>query len=188
MILDSWVWKRDLARRGDVLQKRIQQQRWTEASCANVERDIFLSAYVVRKLLEAGKISDEVESTSLRAVEYYLRKECTVDIMNWHKLDELYDLSSGTETVVNIREYCNQIIHSFVFSLSFSESGGLDGFFVASDREKDRRLLYLNISTVAEALRCVTEDDVVTLQMSRNGVGMPMKIIKKSNQPPTVIR
>jgi hypothetical protein len=173
MILDSWVWKRDLARRGDVLQKRIQQQRWTEASCANVERDIFLSAYVVRKLLEA---------------EYYLRKECTVDIMNWHKLDELYDLSSGTETVVNIREYCNQIIHSFVFSLSFSESGGLDGFFVASDREKDRRLLYLNISTVAEALRCVTEDDVVTLQMSRNGVGMPMKIIKKSNQPPTVIR
>lgn len=188
MTWESWPWKRDLARQGDVLQKRIQQRRWSEASCANVERDIFLSAYVVRKLLEAGKISDEVETTSLRAVEYSLRKGCTVDIMNWHKLDELYDLSSGTETVVNIREYCNQIIHSFVFSLSFSESGGLEGFFVASDREKDRRLLYLNIRTVAEALQCVTEDDIVSLQMSRNGVGMPMKIIKKSKRSTTVFR
>jgi len=180
MIWESGPWKRYLARCVATLGQRKQQRRWTEASCAAVERDIFLSAYAVRKLLDAGMVSDEVESGSLRAVAHPPRG-CMVDIMNWHRIDELYDLSTHTEVALSLRELCNQVVHSFVFSLAFAAPGGLEGFFVASDREKERRLLYFSIDAVADALLRVADDDIMTLYLSRGG-GMPAKITKKSNR------
>ena len=181
LIWESGPWKRYLARCVNGLRRRRQQRRWTEASCAAIERDIFLSAYAVRKLLDAGKVSDEVESGPLRAVAHPPRG-CTADVMNWHRIDDLYDLSTHTEVDLSLRDFCNQVVHSFVFSLSIAASGGLAGFFVASDREKERRLLYFSIDTVADALLRVADDDIVTLHVSRDGVGMPAKITKKSNR------
>jgi hypothetical protein len=146
-----------------------------------VERDIIVSAYAVRKLLEAGKISDEVESISLRA-QAHLPRGRTVDLMNWHTIGELYDLSRHTKVDLSLRDFCNQIVHSFVFVLSFAAPGGLAGFFVASDREKERRLLHLPIDTVADALLRVADDDIATLHMSRNGIGAPAKVTRKSSR------
>jgi hypothetical protein len=140
-----------------------------------------LSAYAVRKLLESGKISDEVESAWLRAVAHPSRGS-TVDIVNWDKIDELYELSTHTAVNLSLREFCNQVVHSFVFTLCFAESGGLAGFLVASDREKERRLLYLSIDTVTDALLRVADDDIVTLHISRGSAGMPAKITRKSDR------
>lgn len=181
MIWDSRPWKRNLARCVDTLRRRKQQRRWTEASCIAVERDIFLSAYAVRKLLEAGKISDEVESDSLRAVAHLPRGR-TVDVMNWNRIDELYDLSTHTEVNLSLRDFCNQVVHSFVFVLSFAAPGGLEGFFVASDREKERRLLHFPIDAVTDALFRVADDDIVTGRVLRDAVAKPARITNKSNR------
>ncbi len=35
--------------------------RWTERSTVNVEKDVFLGFYIIRKLMEAHKLSVEVE-------------------------------------------------------------------------------------------------------------------------------
>src|SRR5262249_34944504 len=144
MIWESGPWKRDIARRVARLKRRQRQRRWLEASLASVEQDIFSLAYAVRKLIEAGKVSDEVEAEPLSALEYHPLGR-TVDIMNWHKLDELYDLETHKDKRITLRDFCNQIIHSFIFLPSMGESGGLDGFFVASDRTKDRRLPHFKV-------------------------------------------
>ena len=168
-----------------------------------MERDVFLSAYTVRKLMEADKLSDELESSSLRALKYLPRdrtvdiinagtplnesgpmnlpRDRTVDIMNWHKIDELYDISSHVVVSVGLRQFCNQVVHSFVFSLSMTARGGLDGFFVASDHTKDRQLLYFSIDAVVNTLLRVADDDIVSLRMSREAIGKPMKVTRKSN-------
>lgn len=152
-----------------------------------MEQDIFLSAYAIRKLMDACKISHEVESTSLPGLEHSASGR-TVDLMNWHRLDELYDLSKGVEVCVGLRDFCNEIVHSFVFSLTFTQRGGLDGFFVASDREKDRRLVYFDIGSVIDALMRVAGDDIVSAHWSRDAVGTPIKVIKKSNhRDPTAL-
>jgi len=181
MIWDSRPWKRNLARCADSLRRRKQQLRWTEVSCAAVERDILLSAYAVRKLLEAGKVSDEVESRSLRALAHLPRGRA-VDIMNWHGIDDLYDLSTHTEVSLGLRDFCNQVVHSFVFVLSFAAPGGLEGFFLASDREKERQLLYFPIDAVTDSLFRVADDDIVTGRVLRDAVAKPARITKKSNR------
>lgn len=178
MIWDSLPWKRELTRLAESLRRRKSQRRWPGSSLARVEQEIFLSAYVIRKLLDSNKVSDEVASSSLRGRAH---KHCsgTVDIMNWHKIDELYDLSSGEEISLGLRDFCNQIIHSFVFVLAITN--GLEGFYVASDRDKSSRLLYFDIDEVINTLVEVSEDDIVRLVAIR-GTDGEMKLIKKSNR------
>lgn len=180
MIWESWPWKRELLKRAASLDSRKRQRRWSDASCARVEQDIFLSAYVIRKLLDAKKISDEVESLCLRALTHQPLSR-PVDIMNWDKIDRLYDLSHCAKASVSLREFCNQIVHSFVFLPCFDgDSGGLSGIFVSSDREKERRLLHFNLCEIVSVFRRVAEDDLVALHMTRDAVGEPLKVRGKS--------
>ena len=180
MIVESWPWKRDLAQRAEAIRRRKQQRRWSEGSFAALERDIFQSAYAVRKLMEAGKISDEVESSSLKATVHKPHGRA-VDIMNRHRFDELYDLSRGSPGDIPLRDFCNQVIHSFVFSPAIEKGGALAGIFVASDREKGRRLRYFDVDTVIDALVRVAEDDIVSWRGEREKVSGEVKITRKSN-------
>jgi hypothetical protein len=181
MIWDSWPWKCDLAMRAQTLRRRMQQRRWPETSLAAVERDVFLSAYEVRKLLDAKKISDEVESRLLRAKQFSATGH-PIDIMNWHKIDKLYDLSRHLEADVLLRDFCNQVIHSLIFLLSFSANNGLDGFFIVSDYESKRKLFYFSIDSVISVLLSVANDDIVYVKTRRDKVGERMKITRKSNR------
>ena len=56
MIFESYPWKRFLGKQAEVLCRRKSQRKWTESSLACVERELFVSAYAVRKLLEANKL------------------------------------------------------------------------------------------------------------------------------------
>lgn len=180
MIYESYPWKCDIATRAARLRRRKQQKRWPEASFAAVERDIFLSAYAVRKLIESNKISDEVQYSTIRAGAYQSR-HIAVDFMNRHDLDSLYDLSVPSEkTEVSLLDFCNQIIHSFVFCLAFDDNRAFDGLFVASDRDKEQRLLHFEIDTVMDALERIANDDIVLLQARR--VGGVARITRKSSR------
>ncbi len=149
---------------------------------AKLEREVFYAAYAVRKLLDAFKISDEIEGLSLTGLEYE-RQNRMIDLGNRDRIDELFDLSCSTECKVALREFCNQVIHSFTFvPARQDETNGLAGFFLASDRQKDKSLLYVDIDEVIAALLKVANDDIVRMQWIRDGVGLPMRIIKKSNQ------
>lgn len=179
MIWESSPWKQYLARSAANLRRRKRQKRWTAASLAALEREVFFSAYAVRKLLEAGKISDEAEARPLRAAKH-LPSGRTVDFLNWDKLDELYLLSARTEIDLPLREFCNQIIHSFVFTPTITDRGGLGGFFVTSERDKNKRLLYFAVDDVARSLARVA-NDIVDASFHRDFVGGPAKITKKSS-------
>ena len=183
MIWESGPWKRDLLRRAHTLCRRRKQRRWVEASFASVEQDIFLSAYAIRKLLDAYKISDEVESASLVATAYEKRQSWPVDIQNAHKPNELYDLArDGVEVNLSLRQFCNQVIHSFIFFVEREEWGGLTGFYVASDREKESRVLHFDLDEVIETLTNIVEDDIVTMRVQREAVGQLAKVTMKSSR------
>ncbi|MDQ3034349.1 MAG: hypothetical protein M3Y87_18215 [Myxococcota bacterium] len=167
-----------MAKRAARLQRRKTQRRMGEASFAAIEQDVFLAAYCVRKLAEAKKLSDEVESISLRASAFAPREQ-PVDLMNWFKLDRAYDLTSSVPAEVSLRDWYNQVIHSFVFVVD-TERTGLAGFYVSSDRLKHKRLLYFAADEVIGALARVADDDVVSVKMERDGSGA-MQVVSKSN-------
>ena len=179
MIYDSLPWKRDLAQRATRLERRKTQRAMREASLAAIEHDVFLAAYATRKLIEAKKISDEVASMVLRASAFKPRG-VTVDVQNWDALDRLYDLDSSATLDVKLGHWCNQLIHSFVFVLELDASR-VAGFFVASDHEKDSRLLHFSLDVVVDAIRRVANDEIVALSWGRDAAGI-MRVASVSNR------
>lgn len=115
MIWDSVPWKQEIKRRASSLRRRKKQKRWGAASIAKLEQEVFYAAFAVRKLIQSFKVSDEVESITIVAEKYPPTNKVT-DVMNWHQIDELYDLSKKELTDFALR--ANAIKSSIVLSLS----------------------------------------------------------------------
>lgn len=182
MIWESGPWKLEIFRLAMALRRRKGQKQWRQESHARLEQEVFFAAYAVRKLIDAYKISDEVESLSLDA-KAFPRRERAPDLMNWHRVDELFDSSVSTKCRISLKDFCNQVIHSFVFiSCVDEESQGLCGLLLASDRQKDESILYFDIDQVIDRLLAVAHDDIVRAEYVRSGVGEPVRVVMKSNR------
>ena len=182
MIAESWPWKPELAKHVHAIRRRITQLRWPPSSLAALERDLFVAAYAVRKLVEAVKVSDEVEASSLLA-RAHPRRDRPVDVANRHRVDDLYDLTISSEQRVGLRQFCNQVIHSFVFAIVTGPDGGLAGVFIASDRDKDRHVLFFHAEEVVETLGAVVSDEVASMELRRDGDGGPLRVRSKTRTP-----
>lgn len=177
MIWDSVPWKNDLARFAKALDKRKAQLRWTQVSSARLEQEFFFSAFAIRKLIEAKKLSDEVLKVTIKANEHKPVGRL-VDLMNWHKIDKLYDLERHTTRHFLLEAYCNQIIHSFIFIPVLQENAeGLMGIYVSSDREKGKGLFYFDLEDIKKMLEYVASDDIGYGEMFRSSSTNEIMII-----------
>ena len=157
MIWDSSYWKDDLLRRAKGLQRRRSQKEWGQAALSRVEQDLMLGFYSVRKLIEASKLSDAVAQQVIRVSVYPpTGKQATK--LNWHKLDELFDLDRSHEESRGLSYLCHQFIHSYIFMVRTHEAGGLEGFCFASDRQRVKGLYYLPVTEVIRLFREVGKD------------------------------
>lgn len=72
MIWESKRWKDELLANAKLL-KQLEKKRRTEGRAFQFERAIFLSAYIMRKLWEARKLSSVWEKRELACILYPLR-------------------------------------------------------------------------------------------------------------------
>jgi len=91
--------------------------------------------------------------------------------MNWHKIDEKYDLSTVKRETRNLEWLANQIIHSFVFIPAYSESGLFDGVYVASDRERNKRVYFFQRKLVLDILNLIGNDYPAQSHLTRDENG-----------------
>jgi hypothetical protein len=159
VIDESYYWKVDLLRQSCALKARAAQKRWTDASFARCEQTIMLGCFSVRKLIESRKLTDKVAKKSVR-IGCYPPNGKAVTLLNKHKIDELFDLDKPGERLVKLSFLCNQVIHSYVFTLLFHEGGGFSSILVASDYERSRTLWEIPASRIIEVFEMVGNDDV----------------------------
>lgn len=180
MIDDSIPWKEDLLRIADVLERRTAQRRWTERTSFLVERDVMNAAYAVRKLTEARRISDELAAEPVVCGRHSLTGG-PVDIWNRYEFYEHYDMERPETVSLSLGEFCNQIIHSWIWMLSATEppSALFDGIYVSSDRARKRHVYFLPADRLISTFRSVGLDDIVSMQMQRDRNG-DMQILKAS--------
>ena len=157
MIWESYYWTKSLLKHASNLRKRKTQKRWSEASLARVEETVMLAFYSTRKLIEAAKLARETAKKEIE-VEQYPWKGKPVTRLNWHKLDELYDFDSASTARIPLQRICNQIVHSYVFAITHSESSGLGGFLFVSDRDRHRYLHSLSADQVIALFEHVGND------------------------------
>lgn len=180
MIWDSLPWKQEIERRASSLRRRKKQKRWGAISVAKLEQDVFYAAFAVRKLIEAFRVSNEVESLLIVAEEHPPRNK-VVDVMNWHRIDELFDLSSKKRRTFCPKELCHQIIHSFVFVPCLDDdTASLSGFFIASDWQKKKSLFFVNIDEIIKMLEAIANDNIESSIGRRDPESGEMKVIAKS--------
>jgi hypothetical protein len=91
--------------------------------------------------------------------------------MSYERIWQHYDLGDGTEHVLTMGEFCNQIIHSFNWTVSCHEDGGLGGVFFSSDTARRKVLYFAYIDLIVMLLREVGYDNVVSISMTRGGNG-----------------
>lgn len=137
------------------LKARQKQKRYTDRSLAVFEKEIFFAFYAIRKLIESEKLSDSVANLSVPAFSYP-RKGKPEPFRSWrYKLDALYDFQKRKPVPLNLGFVCNQIIHSYIYIEGFDDDGKLDGIFFSSDRERKRKLYYLELSAIVNLLKRV---------------------------------
>jgi hypothetical protein len=164
MISESFYWKLDLLKQAASLRKRSEQRRWPEASVARCEQTIMLGFYSIRKLIESVKLTDVVSNTSV-PVRSYTSTGRTVHLLNCHRIDELYDLDKSQKKTFSLPYLCNQVMHSYEFSLLFNEDRSLAGMLLASDRQRSKELLQVSVESIIRIFERVGRDDATVVSL-----------------------
>lgn len=178
MISDSVPWKEELLRVAQSIERRTTQRRWTERTSFLVERDLMNAGYALRRLNEARKISDELAAERVTVQRHDLVRG-PIDIWNRHEFWEHFDMENSQPVDLTLTEFSNQLIHSWVWSLSATDSAPhrFDGVWVSSDWASKNFLYFVSVDTLIRLFRAVGLDDVAEVQYrwGRDGV---MRVVK----------
>ncbi len=174
MIWESGPWKDDLKKDAAIIQRHANKRTSGESRFVLLEKKIFLTAYAMRKLVEApAKLTDQIRSTNLTCLEYP-GTAAVLDEMNWHNLEKHFDFGAPKKSSINIRNLVNEIIHGFVFAFTTKESEkpSVSGFLVASDWNKNVRLLEIGIANYVELVQKAADSNPVCVSFKRTRSGI----------------
>lgn len=178
MVWESENWKVPLLKLAKRLAALKASNALSEDQIAQIERDIFIGFYSVRRLAETPtKVTDQTRTRLLVVSKFANLKPVTW--RNNHRLDELYDMNKSNQEKRDIPFVCGRVIHSFIFAPCVSEEGGLCGVFFTSDLDKDKFLLFMDIDEVIALFRQVGNDNPCVIESSRDVVtGVETLIVK----------
>jgi hypothetical protein len=148
---DPAPWHDELAKTAARLEARTKQMRWTGRTGYLIERDFVLSAYAMRKLVEAGETPEGLKRHQIpvRCFELIGRRPLSAD-----NIADCYDFDNGRRKMLSLIELCDEILHSAVFTFCCGESGDLfDGIYVSSDSDKNE-YVYLLLASDFIAVCC----------------------------------
>ncbi len=167
MIEQSFYWKRELFKIAVDLRDRRKRRRWPQASLARIEVNVMLGFYMIRKLLEARKVSDSIAKRRL-PLPVYCATGTRITYRNAHRIEDLYDLSGAHGETRTVAFICDQIIHSYIFVSCFADPPGWDGVLFASDRQKSRGVFYLRSRQILSLFRSVARNDPAWIRWKLN--------------------
>lgn len=158
MIKDADLWRAELRRTADQLERRQAQRHWTHVSFTRTEQAIMLAFYAIRKILEAGKTSPAVRKLRVRLTEYNRSAFSTQVKVVAPILQAYYALERPHRGTRDVLFVCHQIVHSYVFAVATGYESGFAGVYFASDRERNERLFFLEAEELVATLRRVGAD------------------------------
>lgn len=157
MIYESFPWKEELLKISHSLEVRLNQKRWIIRTSFLFEKEIFTSFYIIRKLIEAEKVSTKNKHINIPC---YLIPSTgkTVTRFNKHRATELYDFTKYKKSKINILDLCHQVIHSYIFDPTFDEDLLLVGFWVSSEKSRNNSLYSFVLDDVIKVFKIFGND------------------------------
>ncbi len=160
---ESYFYKDDLSKAIKTLKKYDKLDYWkNDKSYYLLEKTLFFGFFVIRKLIENKKITDEEITRDYKCKYYKILSEKIIHRMNKWDIDKNFELGKQNIETMKISEICNQFIHSYVFMLVLSSRGRMRNIFVSSDFQRNKKVYLFNIKDVVRIFRNIALDIVVT--------------------------
>ncbi len=157
MIFESGPWKADLKRDAAILRRwsALHVQRARRSTL--IEKKVFLSAFAIRKLIEARRVSSTLGS---QAFPLTISSATSADITseNNHRIDRLYDLAAPQSGSLEVGRLVSVIVHSLIFVEEEDEDGRVIAFHVTSDWDRFKGLYRVELDRFIELLDQVSDD------------------------------
>jgi hypothetical protein len=156
VIYESLPWKQRL-RRDAAMIKKWAKKPATERRSQIIEERIFIAAYLIRKLLEAEKLSSHFRE---RLIPCRIYAPCDGSpAPPWRPVERSYDFSSHRNESLPIPKLLNMIIHSHHFAEVMDDiQGSVKAFLVNSARTKCSGLWEVCLVDYIHLLDAVAED------------------------------
>lgn len=161
MVHESYPWKQDLRRRKNLLLRYNKADRFDanyDATYTVIEKAIFYSAFIIRKLIDCDRLSTEADDWQVQIEKYSALKE--FDRIHHFVDEDSHDWENGQGLTVPAKNICNWLIHSYVFTLMFKD-GTVDAFAVASDFDRNDSLYVIELAEWIRYMEFVASDYVV---------------------------
>lgn len=141
------LWKRELARIAQRIDKRAQRKRWGPSYNFPFERDVLFAACIIRKLIESAQFSARLLNRTIEPTFYPVRSpeellELRETIFHFA---QRFQMMKGQKKRITVRDFMSQIIHSYYFSPFVAPEFGVFGIFVSSDKARKVGLYYITL-------------------------------------------
>lgn len=170
MIEDSVPWRQELSRIADRLERRSAQKRWSDRAAFEVERDLMVGMFAIRRLIESEKSSSRLPEKKIPVAVCRLTGREPSPLDSWRPW-EFYDTESTQHSELPLSKLVHEFIHSFTLTVSAEDGQPVTGVLVASDRTKKRHVYSVSMAELVALFRYVGTEDVVSFRGSlRSGV------------------
>ena len=176
---ESYYWKENLKRSLGKLAMWQKQRRWSEHSICLFEREIIVTFFFIRKLIEDHKLTDKCRTQNLIGTRYR-HVGPRVDISNRWKIEKLYNLGHGRKRSLSLTFVANQIIHNFIFITVRFQKGMPEGIMVSSDFKRNNHLYHFSLTELVRVIRNVAADNIMYVEMRRHSKTEDMEVVRIS--------
>ncbi|KAB7653435.1 hypothetical protein [Plesiomonas shigelloides] len=178
MIYESRYWKQPLLESAQRLLSMKSKVDLSEDTLAQIEKDIFIGFYSIRKLFDTLKVTDELKSKKY-SVNWFPHQGREVTWRNNYRVNEHYDLNHQNTESRDLWFIASRLIHSFVFQISVSEQGGLNSIFFSSDSDKNKKVYFLSVDDIVGFFNEVGKNYVTEITYSYDDkTGEMMTVVK----------
>jgi hypothetical protein len=158
-MIESRYWKEDLRSHAKRLEPQRTPRRWSERAVVNFEKELMVSFFMVRALLEREKLSKKV-TDHVVPVARSPWNGTPVTKLNYWCVDELYDFDQTREIMVSLNFVSNQFVHARAIFSGRDKSRNWSEVLVCSDYEKKKAVYVVALSDIRTVFRLVAGDSV----------------------------
>lgn len=194
MIINSTHWKTDLQKESEDIDSYFETIDFSNnddsqdgdddlynLAFIKLQKFAIYSAIVIRKLVEANKISDELIGENFQIKKFLKNSTRKVTFLNGYELEILYDIKNPEKLNTNLKRLTDDIIHSFHFipeynwqkiDISIEDSNvenwknnGLLGFYLSTDKSKEKYVQFIDFKTFINIVKKVIRDYITFAQL-----------------------
>lgn len=194
MIHESYYWRKELIKISRKIQKKIKvQKNWSNSKYAKLEKNLMLGFYIIRKLMEANKLTNKLGSSKFQLKEYK-NSSVNITLLNNHRFYENYDLQNHKVVKRDLKFLINQFVHSYTFApiIDITEKNILNrledenlseeeqneiydnsekeliGILINTDCNKNTSLFEIDIKSIIDIFTKIGECNVTHFEMKFN--------------------